>query len=170
MTSWQVSIKDHHESYISWSDFLENHTMLEKNRTNTAQTMLPGPAREGLALLQGLLICGTCGHKLTVRYSGNGGIYPTYQCTWRHRDGICNTYCMSIRCDLLDRLIANRILEATRPLHLEIALKALEELERRDSDIDKQWEMKIERADYAAQLAQRRYEEVDPANRLVAAT
>jgi hypothetical protein len=35
---------------------------------------------------------------------------------------------------------------------------------------DKQWQMRIERANYSAQLAQRRYEEVDPANRLVAAT
>jgi len=46
----------------------------------------------------------------------------------------------------------------------------LEELEKRNSAIDNQWRMKIERAEYETQLAQRRYEEVDPSNRLVAAT
>jgi DNA invertase Pin-like site-specific DNA recombinase len=170
MPAWQVHINDHHESYITWVDFLENQTMLERNRTNAFESMLPGPAREGLALLQGLLICATCGRKLTVRYTGNGGINPTYQCTWRHRDGLSGRYCMSIRCNLVDAAIADRILQVTQPAQLEIALKALQELERRDSDIDKQWQMRIERANYSAQLAQRRYEEVDPSNRLVAAT
>jgi DNA invertase Pin-like site-specific DNA recombinase len=170
MSSWQVHIKDHHECYITWEEFLENQTMLEANRTNTVKAMLPGPAREGMALLQGLLICATCGRRLTVRYTGNGGINPTYQCTWRHRDGLSGKYCMSIRCNLLDAAIAQRILQVTQPAQLEIALKALQELERRDSEIDKQWQMRIERANYSAQLAQRRYEEVDPSNRLVAAT
>jgi len=170
MQAWQVHINDHHESYITWEEFLNNQTMLEANRTNTIETMLPGPAREGLALLQGLLICATCGRKLTVRYTGNGGINPAYQCSWRHRDGLSNKYCLSIRCNLVDAAIADRILQVTQPAQLEIALKALQELERRDSDIDKQWQMRIERANYSAQLAQRRYEEVDPSNRLVAAT
>ncbi|MBN2661792.1 MAG: recombinase family protein [Tannerellaceae bacterium] len=169
MPSWQVHIKDHHEYYITWDDFLENQTMLERNRTNTVKTMLPGPAREGMTLLQGLLICATCGRKLTVRYTGNGGIYPTYQCSWRHRDGLCGKYCMSIRSNLIDTAIAERILQVTQPDQLEIALKALQELERRDTEIDKQWQMRIERANYSAELAQRRYEEVDPSNRLVAA-
>jgi len=34
--------------------------------------------------------------------------------------------------------------------------------------VEHQWQMKIQRADYEAQLAQRRFDEVDPANRLVA--
>ena len=56
------------------------------------------------------------------------------------------------------------------PVQIEIAINALEELERRQNAIDKQWKMKIERADYEAQLAQRSYEEVYRSNRLVAAT
>ncbi len=34
----------------------------------------------------------------------------------------------------------------------------------------RQWHMRLERAEYEAQLAEKRYQEVDPANRLVAAT
>src|SRR5437870_6760242 len=57
-------------------EFLENAKQMEKNRTNGEDTLLSGPAREGSALLQGLLLCGHCGRALTVRYTGNGGIYP----------------------------------------------------------------------------------------------
>ena len=70
------------------------------------QTLLNGPAREGLALLQGLLLCGSCGHALTVRYTGNGGIYPTYLCSWLRREGLATKDCMSIRCDLLDAAVS----------------------------------------------------------------
>jgi hypothetical protein len=56
---WRVSLQDHHEGYIRWEEFLHNQERLEKNRTNGEETVLAGPAREGLALLQGLLLCGT---------------------------------------------------------------------------------------------------------------
>jgi DNA invertase Pin-like site-specific DNA recombinase len=170
MSSWTVLIKDHHEAYISWDEFMHNQKVLERNRTNGEETLLGGSAREGLALLQGLLLCGHCGHRLTVRYKGNGGIYPTYECNWQRREGLSTGSCMHIRCDLIDEPIAKRVLEVIQPKQIEIAIKALEELERRESAINNQWRMRIERAEYEANLAQRRYEEVDPSNRLVAAT
>jgi DNA invertase Pin-like site-specific DNA recombinase len=170
LSQWTVLIKDHHEAYISWDEFLHNQSVLERNRTNGEETLLGGAAREGLALLQGLLLCGICGRRLTVRYKGNGGIYPTYECNWRRREGLSTGSCMHIRCDLIDEPVAKRVLNVVQPKQIEIAIKALEELERRENAIDNQWRMKIERADYEASLAQRRYEEVDPSNRLVAAT
>jgi DNA invertase Pin-like site-specific DNA recombinase len=170
MSSWTVLIKDHHDAYISWDEFMDNQKVLEANRTNGEETLLGGPAREGLALLQGLLICGSCGRRLTVRYKGNGGIYPTYECNWRRRQGLAASSCMHVRSDLIDQPIARRVLEVIQPKHIEIAIKALEELERRENAVNNQWRMRIERADYEANLAQRRYEEVDPSNRLVAAT
>ena len=69
MADWRVSLKEHHEGYITLEEFFKNQERLEKNRTNGEETVLAGPAREGLALLQGLLLCGTCGHALTVRYT-----------------------------------------------------------------------------------------------------
>jgi G:T/U-mismatch repair DNA glycosylase len=168
MESWTVLIKDHHEGYISWEAFLENKETLERNRTNGQ--ILPGPAREGHALLQGLLLCGICGRRITVRYTGNGGIYPIYECNWQRREGLSTTSCLSIRCDLLDGPIIARLLEAVEPKQIEIAIEAFEEFERRQNVVDNQWRMKLERAQYEVDLAQRRYENVDPANRLVAAT
>jgi DNA invertase Pin-like site-specific DNA recombinase len=170
MSAWTVLIKDHHEAYICWGEFMHNKKVLEKNRTNGEETLIGGPAREGLALLQGLLLCGHCGRRVTVRYKGNGGIYPAYECNWLRREGLSTRACLQIRCDFVDQPIVKRVLEVIKPKQIEIAIKALVELERRENAINNQWQMRIERAQYEANLAQRRYEEVDPSNRLVAAS
>jgi DNA invertase Pin-like site-specific DNA recombinase len=129
MADWRVSLQEHHEGYISWEEYMKNQKRLEKNRTNGGEMILSGPAREGLALLQGLLVCGQCGRAITVRYTGNGGIYPCYQCNWLHREGLASKSCMSFRCDLLDAAVAEEVLQALKPAELELALAALEELE-----------------------------------------
>jgi excisionase family DNA binding protein len=170
MSDWRVSLKEHHEGYITLEEFCKNQERLEKNRTHGEETLLAGPAREGLALLQGLLLCGTCGHALTVRYTGNGGIYPCYLCNRLRRDGSASQDCMSFRCDLLDAAIAEEVLKALQPAEIELALAALQELESRDRTISRQWQMRLERAEYEAALAERRYQEVDPSQRLVAGT
>src|SRR5499427_17975 len=170
MPAWRVSLKEHHQGYITWEEFLENARRLEKNRTNGEETLLSGPVREGSALLQGLLLCGHCGRALTIRYTGNGGIYPTYLCNWLRREGLTTKDCMSFRCDLLDAAVSEQVLKALQPAELELALAALHELESRDQSILRQWQMRLERAEYEVALAERRYHEVDPANRLVAGT
>src|SRR6516165_6515550 len=170
MPDWRVQLKQHHDGYISWDEFIENGKRLEKNRTNGEATMLSGPAREGLALLQGLLVCGNCGHAITVRYTGNSGIYPTYLCNRQHREGLATKACMSFRCDLLDAAVSEEVLKALQPAELELALAALRELEVRDQAILRQWQMRLEHAEYEAALAERRYQQVDPAQRLVAST
>jgi DNA invertase Pin-like site-specific DNA recombinase len=170
MSDWRVSLKEHHEGYITLEEFLKNQECLEKNRTNGEATLLVGPAREGLALLQGLLLCGTCGRAVTVRYTSNGGIYPCYLCNRLRRDGSASKDCMSFRCDLLDASIAEEVLKALQPAEIELALAALQELESRDRTISRQWQMRLERAEYEAALAERRYQEVDPSQRLVAGT
>jgi DNA invertase Pin-like site-specific DNA recombinase len=170
MTDWQVKIENHHESYISWEECLKNQELLQKNRTNGQPMILTGSAREGLALLQGLLLCGCCGKRLYPRYAGNGGIYPMYECVWRRREGLSSKTCLNIRCADIDAAIVTHIFDVLKTDQLQIALAALEEIKKRDGSISKQWQMKIDRAGYEAQLAQKRYEEVDPANRLVAST
>lgn len=167
---WITTIFDHHPSYIGWGEFIHNQEMLEKNRTNGEETLLGGPAREGLALLQGLLLCSKCGRRISVRYKGNGGIYPTYECNGLRSEARATTSCLSVRSDLLDRAVSTRVLEVLEPVKIEVAYKAVRQLEARDRGVSKQWEMRIERAEYEAHLAERRYEEVDPSQRLVAST
>jgi len=170
MSEWRVNLPAHHEAYITWEDFLANQDRLAKNRTNAGEPILNGPAREGLALLQGLMLCGTCGHALTVRYRGNGGLYPVYLCSGQRRDARATRDCMTLRCDLLDAAIATKALQALKPAEIELALATLQELEMRDQAVLRQWQMRLERAEYEAALAERRYQEVDPSQRLVAST
>ena len=169
-SSWAVTIQDHHEGYISWEEFQCNQRILARNRTNEGARLLSGPAREGGALLQGLLLCGRCGRRVTVHYHGCKGAYPMYECTWRVRNGLADQACLHIRCHLLDEAISSRVLEVIKPDQLAIAQEAVRQLEQRDEAVGRQWRMRIERAEYEVQLAERRYEEVDPSNRLVASS
>jgi DNA invertase Pin-like site-specific DNA recombinase len=170
MPDWRVHLRQHHEGYIKEEEFDQNQQRLAHNRTNGEGTGLSGPAREGLAVLQGLLLCGACGRALTIRYQGNGGIYPIYHCTWRRREGLAAKGCVTVRTDLLDDAICEEVFKALKPAELQLALAALNEFEQRDQAIMRQWQMRIERAEYECALAERRYAEVDPANRLVAAS
>ncbi len=168
--SWLVLIQEHHPGYLSWDEYLEHQHMLEQNQTNQPELCSTGAAREGRALLQGLLLCGHCGRRLSPRYTGNGGIHPVYECTRRQQDTHYSSSCIRLSADAIDQAVSQRILEVLQPEQIEIALRAVRELERRSQALDQQWRMRLERLEYQAQLAQRRYEEVDPANRLVAAT
>src|SRR5664279_4363842 len=170
MDSWLVLIQQHHPGYISWDEYLEHQQMLKQNQTNQPEQGSSGVAREGRALLQGLLLCGHCGRRLSPRYTGNGGIHPVYECTRRQQDAHYSSACIRLPADPLDRTVGQRVLEILQPDQIEIAFRAVQELERRSQAIDQQWRMRLERLEYQAQLAQRRYEEVDPAHRLVAAT
>jgi DNA invertase Pin-like site-specific DNA recombinase len=165
---WRVVIPDHHPGYITRDQFRANRTRLADNRTNIET--LAGPAREGLCLLQGLLLCGICGRRLSVRYTGNRGLYPTYECNSRTRDGPPLRHCMSLPAGPLDDAITERVLTAVTPFTIKLALEALVNLEQRDKLVSAQWRWRIERARYEAELAERRYEEVDPSNRLIAST
>lgn len=168
--SWPVLIQEHHPGYIDWKRFVENQRLIEQNQTNMPDNVTGGAAREGRALLQGLLLCSHCGRRLSTRYTNNGGIRPQYECTRRHQDTSYSPECARIQADLTDQVVVNRMMEILRPEQIEIALRALNELERRAQSVDHQWRMRLERLEYQAQLAQRRYEEVDPSNRLVAST
>jgi len=166
--AWRVTIRDHHDGYIDWDQFVANRHRLAANRTNDEG--LPSSAREGLCLLQSMMLCGACGRRLGVRYTGNGGIYPVYQCIWKHREALAPRACLSIPAGPLDQVVAARVVGAITPVTIELALAALTSLEQQDQEVGAQWRLRIERARYEADLAERRYEAVDPANRLIAAT
>jgi hypothetical protein len=47
--------------------------MASVNQQTCALERQSGPAREGPGLLQGLVICGKCGGRMTLRYHQRGG-------------------------------------------------------------------------------------------------
>lgn len=160
---WKVFIPDHHPAYISWEEFEENQKCLDSNRTNSERC---GPAREGAALLPGILLCGKCGRRMTVRYTGTGGIRPRYECVGRWEHGNKAT-CSSVPADILDRAVSEKILSIMKPSQLEISLKVMHSICDADKMSDRQWLPAVERAQYEADRAEKQFMLADPENRLV---
>jgi hypothetical protein len=55
-----------------------------------------------------------------------------------------------------------------QPAQLKVSLATLDQIEARARQVDHQWQLRLERAHYEADLAQRRFRTVEPENRLVA--
>lgn len=162
---WAILLRDHHPGYISWEQFHRNLAQLDDNRTFDA-TQRRGAIREGGALLQGIVVCGACGRRMTVRYMPDGR-RPIYVCAQLHKDFAGKT-CQVMRGDSIDAAVAQLLLAAMVPAQLTIALEAVEHLEAQARAVDHQWQLRLERARYEADLARRRYQAVEPENRLVA--
>ncbi|MFQ5720685.1 MAG: recombinase family protein [Acidobacteriota bacterium] len=161
---WEVFLPEAHPGYITYRQFLGNQ---ERLRNNCPQKQGPGAVRSGAALLQGIVYCSRCDRRLHVRYQG-GRPHPVYICARLTSIGR-HVYCMSVPVQRVDRWVEQQVLEAVGPLGLEAALEAVAELQRRSEQLKRQWQHRLEQAEYEAALARRRYEAVDPDNRLVAA-
>ena len=167
---WISFIPGAHPGYITLEQHDANLARLAANAAAHGRDRTAGPPREGPALLQGIIICGRCGLRMTVRYHARGDQeLPTYTC---HRDGIENarSACTLIPGNTLDQRIGTFLIEHLTPLAVEAALQVSAELEHRAAEADALRAAHVERARYHADLARRRYLAVDPANRLVAGT
>ena len=161
---WEVLIPDHHPGYITWEKYEENLKHLQNNRTNFERS---GPAREGTALLQGMVLCGKCGRRMSVRYTGNGGISPVYECKGRWEHGLRAT-CTMVPAKIIDETITTRLMQVIQPAELDLAIQVMDKLLTEGDDADKGWKLSLERAKYEADRAERQYQQVEPENRLVA--
>ena len=166
LEEWPVCIQDHHEGYISWDEYLFNQQQLKQNNyLPTTQ----GAAREGGALLQGLVWCGYCGAKMGVNgYSEREHRRPRYNCSHAYSEGAAHT-CQTMTSKPIDDLVVSLFLETLAPSQIKIALQAVEQLQQERQALQLQWEQQLEQARYEVQFAQRQYDAVDPDNRLVAA-
>ena len=165
---WHTLILDAHPGYITWAEYEENLRRLHENAQANGADRRKSPAREGCALLQGLAICGRCGNRMGVRYyARHGELIPEYVC---QRDGIekAEPICQRMIGHGLDLAIGDLLVESVTPLALEVTLAVQDELKARADEVDRLRLQQVERARYAAELAQRRYLRVDPDNRLVA--
>ena len=167
---WIAFFPDAHPGYITWDEYEENNRRLLANAAARGVDRRKGPSREGPALLQGIVLCGRCGERMTVRYlSRASGPQPMYMC---QKDGIEHAaqICQSVPGADVDAAVGRLVVEAVTPMALEVALGVQDELETRAVELDRLRYQHVERTRYAAELAQRRYMAVDPANRLVAAS
>lgn len=163
---WPVCLKDAHPGYISWEEFMANQSRLLNNAALRRRDR-PGVPRKGQALLQGIAICGRCGQRMALHYSGPRGNYPVYVCEVDAcKDG--SPRCQHVRALSVDAYIERVLLDALAPDQITMAVEAVEELESQIKTLDQQWRLKCERARYEVERARRQYDEVEPENRLVA--
>ena len=167
-SDWIALVREAHVGYITWEDYERNEAQLALNSQAYAPQRF-SPPREGPALLQGLLICGRCGERMTVRYHQRGGqrIVPDYLCQHKSIEQ-GHAPCQRLPGSALDRAIGAVILERVTPEALAQTLAVQEELVQRADEAQHLRHLQVERAQYEADLAQRRYLKVDPDNRLVA--
>lgn len=161
---WEVFLPEHYPGYITLAEFEENQRVLADNRAQ--YPMHSGAARHGPTLLQGLVYCKHCGRKMRVCYSGGGVYYICDTAQRRFGEPVCNR-ASSVR---VDELVGSLFLRVVNTANLELSLDYAQRLQHEQQAVAQGWREKLQRLTYAADLARRRYELVDPANRLVAQT
>lgn len=165
---WQTILADAHPGYISWEEFERNEATLRENAQAHGHDRRRSPPREGPALLQGLAVCGVCGDRMTVRYhSRESQQVPVYVCQ-RERIEHAGRICQHIPGAAIDEAIGTLLLETLTPMALEVALQVQDELHKRIEEVDRLHRQRVDRVQYEAELARRRFMQVDPDNRLVA--
>lgn len=164
--AWEVCLPAAYPGYIPWMEFMANQQRLADNANRYAAGR-PGAPRKGCALLQGIAVCGRCGRRMSLRYTGPSGDYPVYTCR-ADRDQGAAPLCQEVRALPVDDFVAGIVLEALAPDRIAIAVAAVGELEAEARQLEKQWGLRRERARYEAERSQRQYDAVEPENRLVA--
>ena len=157
---WPVCLLEHYPASIPWEQYVQNQTRLQDNQ-NRYQQDRHGVPRKGQALLQGLTVCGRCGARMSLRYSGPQGEYPVYACT-RDQQQYGQPRCQEVRAVQLDAAIAQLFLQALEPDNIQVALAACAEAEREATGLQRQWQLRRERAQYEVDRARRQYHLVEP--------
>jgi excisionase family DNA binding protein len=158
---WPVVIQGHHPAYITWETFLANERRLAANHTRSGAR----PPREGAALLQGVVACGSCGRAMTTNYSFGR---PFYDCSHSRSNHTKTSGCRAVVASLIDPAVAERVLAAVAPEQIVLALAAAEEVTVRRERGTRALLLQMERARYEAARAERAFHRCEPDNRLVA--
>jgi DNA invertase Pin-like site-specific DNA recombinase len=165
---WHTLLLGAHEQYISWAEYEDNQRRLLEVAQAHGRDRAKSPPREGPALLQGLVMCGLCGGRMSVRYHVRSKrVVPEYVC---QKEGIerAERVCQRMIGEGIDEAVGELVVESVKPVALEVAISVQQEIQSRLEEADRLRHKQVDRAHYEAELARRRYLQVDPDNRLVA--
>jgi excisionase family DNA binding protein len=168
---WEVLLKDHHEPYLSWPEYLKNQETLVHNRNQLGEAVR-GSARRGKGLLAGLVRCGRCGKKMQVNYRGRSRRQSVvyYFCRASQYEQIGKQNCSIFGGVTVEQAVVEAVLNALNPVRMEAMIAATAQLDQKHAAKRQQIEFDLERARYEADRCQRQYQAVEPENRLVANT
>jgi len=167
MTEWLQCLQNAYPAYIPWEQYLANQEQIQQNglRFLEKRQKAQGIARNGPGLLQGMVLCGHCGHHLRTVYKHT----PRYVCQGMARTANVPGDCNSVRSPVVDTLVVQAFFDAIRPARLDALEAILTAQQAERQRLEQHWQEQFKRAHYEAQLMQRQYDAVDPDNRLVAA-
>ena len=165
---WHVFIKDHHISYISFEEFEENERILSENNPQNKFPEARTPPGEGPALIQGIVWCGKCGQRMSVRYGHYGKrSLPIYTC-YKTSVNQAEKQCQTVPGQAIDDKITELLLARLTPEVVGQAVTVQKELDKRQGETLNYYQMRVDKCKYEVDLARRRFLNVDPDNRLVA--
>lgn len=166
LPEWICIQHDVYPAYITWEQYLRNQTTMSENAIRHHERTHPGPGavREGAALLQGLAVCGECGHMMRAVYKPG----VRYFCNGLYKE-FGEPTCINLDGPSIETYVVEAFFKAIAPVELNALERVLKQQHREREQLDEQWKQRMQRAQYDAHLARRRYEQVDPENRLVAA-
>lgn len=156
----EVFLKDHHEGYIGWEEYERNLAHLAANAHGRKGGVKSG--RGGRALLSGLLSCARCGCRLTVTYPGQA-LNPVYRCDYMNTM-LGHDRCLRFGGLGVDKAIAAEI-RVVQPIAVEAAIEAERMQSMAAEERRRAAELDLQKAQYEAGLAERRYAACDPENR-----
>ena len=161
---WKVCIRDKYPAYISWETYERIQTMLADNCAKYSRNKSRGVPRPGKALLQGIVYCGECGHKMSVHYK-TGTKYLCHHLR-QHYD---LPVCQNIPGDRIDDYVVQRFLRAFSAAELDLHDKVMENARCQRDQVLRSQQQQLDRLRYQARLAERQFNQSDPDNRLVTA-
>jgi DNA invertase Pin-like site-specific DNA recombinase len=164
LDQWKIRIPDCYPAYISWDTYVTIQDMIRDNYNAYRERGTRGVARDGKALLQGIVYCVICGRQMMVHY-GSGTHYVCHSI----KDQYQTPACQRMSSESIDRAAVAAFWTVLQPAQLDLWEKAQANIAAEQTEWRRNHEQQLERLRYQAKLAQRQYERTDPDNRLVAA-
>lgn len=161
---WKIRVPDVYPAYISWETFEQIQRMLADNYAAYDRNKTRGVPRPGAALLQGIVACAECGHRMVIEYK-HGTRYLCNYLRQQYRVPVCQY----IPADAVDAQVVKAFFQALSPLELDVYEQAVAAQQAEEAQVTHAHTQRLSRLRYETSLAQRQFLQVDPDNRLVAA-
>lgn len=150
MSQWKICVKDKYPPYVDWDTFEKVQAVLADNYAEYDRNRSRGIPRPGKALLQGLVYCGQCGHKMVVQYKGG----TRYLCNYL-RQQFREPVCQHLPADAIDAKVLDAFFAALSPVELDAYSAAVVAHTRAQSAVTQAQTQQLQRLQYQAALAQR---------------
>ena len=159
---WKAFVRDKYPAYVSWNDFQKIAAMLRENHSDYIRRQTSGVPRDGKALLQGIVCCGHCGHKMTLQYKGQ----TRYVCSMLNAQTRIPS-CQNVLADQIDPHVLQWFFEALSVADIDLSARTLAQADERRAGYLQAQRQQVERLRHEAHLAERQHRHSEPENRLV---